>query len=239
MKNNFLLGLLSLSFCLPLFAGESDVLVVAMGGYNSCGSRGPTGIGMYAPVNKLMQELKGSWPDREVHYVITCLKSSPPPGGQVELITSRAPGKVYSGNTATVQKEIETISRMRKVTTVFMAGHSYGGWMAMHLASKLAPEVPLKGLYTIDPISPRCGPSQVVFGGQDCHQAPKEFDNQLIHDRVANWQNFYQNQDSWLTSSAIPEARNHHIVYRGPHTNIDSDTRTWKVVHSSVYGEVH
>jgi len=193
---------------------------------------------MYAPAKSLLDELQLTYADRKIHYVISCLDTAPPPSGKTQFLTSRLPGKLYSGNTTDIKKEIETLVRTRSIGAVFLTGHSYGGWMAMHLALVLAKEVPVHGLYTVDPISPRCGPSQVIFGGAECKQAPRELDNRKIADRVGKWENFYQNQDSWIQSSSIGEARNHHIKYRGPHTNIDSDKRTWDVIHASVYEQV-
>lgn len=230
----FVVSLVSIS----AFASDTDVLVVTMGGRTSCGSGGPTGMGMYAPTKSLLQDLQVSYADRKIHYVISCLDTSPPPSGRAQFFTSRLPGKLYSGNTMDIAKEIETLVRTRAIGAVFLTGHSYGGWMAMYLATKLAKEVPIHGLYTVDPISPRCGPSQVIFGGEDCKQAPREFDNRAILARVNQWENFFQNQDTWLQSSEIPEASNHHIKYRGPHTSIDSDARTWEVIHASVYHQV-
>ncbi len=227
-------------FTVSLFARPLDeIIVVALGGYTSCGSGGPTSMGMYTPVKKLIDDLKVVRAERRVHYVIGCLDSAAPPKGKGQFISSRLRGKAYSGDTSDIQREIETISKSSPNAPIFLAGHSYGGWQAMYLSTRLPAAITISGLYTIDPISNKCGASEVIFGSQECRRAPREFDNLAIQKRVGDWRNLYQDQDSWIHSSEISEAKNHHIVYRGPHTEIDADERTWDLIKSSVYSEVN
>src|SRR5690606_20393332 len=134
-----------------------------------------------------------------------------------------------------VKDEIETIAKAHPKIKVFIAGHSYGGWSAMFLSEKLPATIDIQALFTLDPISPACGPFEVIFGSSDCHQAPKDLNNSAIKNRLQAWVNFYQTDDSWLTSSEIPEAENHHIKYTwGPHGDLDSDSRVWKRVQEVV-----
>jgi hypothetical protein len=104
----------------------------------------------------------------------------------------------------------------------------------MYLGQYLKLRAPLAGLFTLDPISPNCGPAEVIFGGDACHEAPQEMNNALILSHTRFWMNFFQNQDSWLNSSAIQEAENWQVGYRGPHTDVDSDRGVWGKIQAAV-----
>lgn len=231
--------LLTLALCLSCFAfadADRSLLIFASGGYTSCDNGGPTGIGMYDHVLSTIQ--KGQQKSyANFHYIINCLTDAPPPSGQGQYISDEDPSsRKYADADELLELILSKVDRNPDLEIV-LAGHSYGGWLVMYFAENLAGKAKIAGLYTIDPISPKtCGPWGVISGAAGCHQAPKDRDNQLILENTQQWFNFYQNQDSWLTSSEIPDANdNFHIEYRGPHTQIDSDDRVWSRIQASVF----
>lgn len=227
--------LLSSLLTLGAVAAPADVLFVVIGGRDSCGGSGPNGIGMAGPFESLRQKLKGGGP--EVHYVMVCLTTSPPPDGQLQYVLSDESTATKQGTGATLMNEIERMSLEKSVEAVFVVGHSYGGWLSMYMAERLRQKGSLL-LFTVDPISTQCGPFEVVTGSKKCKQAPTDRDNAKIKAASRRWVNFYQNQDSWIQSGPVTEAENHHITYRGPHSNIDGDARTWKEIEAVATAEL-
>jgi pimeloyl-ACP methyl ester carboxylesterase len=231
---------LFLVFGISLLLGEaqaatpSQVSFIVMGGRTSCGSGDvePAGLAMYKPFLAMLSDLQASYSTQKFQYLVSCLNTDPPPDGEVLYITSEQPTVTQSGDTDELVKQ--TLSRFGSDEATFVIGHSYGGWMAMYITQNLKSTQKLAGLYTIDPISPNCGPAEVVFGGDECSQAPTELDNVAILNQTNRWLNFYQDSDDWIHSSSIPQAENTYEDYHGPHTEIDVDTRTWSTISAAV-----
>lgn len=225
---------------LALSAPPSEIFIAAFGGYTSCGKKAPepTGIGMYSPLTKLIADIKAASPRLKVSYVVSCFKNEAPPEGQVLYFTSDDPSRTQSGNAAVIMNELEKMTAKKEAQAIYIAGHSYGGYLAMYLMEKLRLTQKVQGLFTIDPIGPSCNAFKVVFGGADCKRAPTDRNNATIRSQTEQWVNFYQDQDAWLHSSAITEAENYRIAYRGPHTSIDSDERTWKEIRNRIFKPV-
>lgn len=234
------ISLLGLFFCLTQVTATppTDVLFVTLGGYSTCNNTGPTGIGMYRPFQAFLSKVKEQNAKTNIHYIVTCLPDVKPPKGQGQFISSQNPEKTQYGDTYRIRDEIEAIAKQSNDMQVYITGHSYGGWMSMFLTTNLSPTVKIKGLFTLDPISTKCGPSQVVLGGKACKQAPVEFDNKGLLARVGYWENFYQRQDAWLQSSSIPEAINHLMKYRGPHNSVDRDQAVWNMISDAILGKL-
>lgn len=211
------------------------MLVVALGGYNSCGSsNNPYSIGMYGQTEALVKKLSARTP--KVKYIVACLRTAAPPTGEGRYVTSDAPNDIRVGDAAKLKSVIESMST--KNTPIFVIGHSYGGWLSMYLSTQLA-DRKLAGLFTVDPISPKtCGPVEVLIGAAGCHQAPRDLENGDILKTTAHWLNFFQTDDRWLTSSEIDEAQNFHITYDDSHTAIDGDDRVWTRIVTTVQSEV-
>lgn len=108
-------------------------------------------------------------------------------------------------------------------TDVLIAGHSHGGWMAIRVAYQLGlmPQVNLRELLTIDPISYDLCASQwfpayvaawsIGLGGvpDDCHRAPKDIAH--LAPAVAKtlnhrWTNIYQEDMAFVSSGPIVAA---------------------------------
>ena len=106
--------------------------------------------------------------------------------------------------------------------------------MAMRLAHDLGKKASIQSLVTIDPIGPQCGWTGVIFGSSDCHRAPRDPDWVKVRQGVGSWWNFYQTDDTWLTSSAIAEAKNARIDFWGPHSQIDTHPAVWKPIEAEM-----
>jgi pimeloyl-ACP methyl ester carboxylesterase len=214
-------------------SSDSDVFFIVMGGRTSCGSGSPAaqGTAMNRPFQAMLGHLKNRFRQRKFSYLVSCLDTEAPPGGQARFFTSDQPNFEERGNADELVRQTELFTPSR---AVFVIGHSYGGFLAMYVAQNLRIDRPLDGLFTVDPISPNCGPGGVVFGSQACHSAPSEMDNDLIRRQTKRWINYFQDQDTWINSSAISEAENLHIQYRGPHNRIDLDRRTWESIEAAV-----
>jgi len=237
MKSLFLLALLGLSSVGNSALPEHSLFVV-MGGRTSCGSKQPpaAGIGMHRPFQKMVGELKKENPNANIDYLVSCLNSSPPPSAKAPYITSEDPKKSHEGNANVLESEISRLAAKYDDTEIFMVGHSYGGWLAMYLAERTPLKNGIRAFFTVDAISTLCGPMEYVFGSDYCHQAPRDRDNTAIVKNSRRWVNFYQDDDGMLHSSDIPEATNHRIDFRGAHTQIDNDPRTWEIIKSEVRG---
>ena len=126
--------------------------------------------------------------------------------------------------------------------SVYLIGHSYGGWSVMKLAMMLLDKYSVEGLVTIDPISPlSCTPADVLsfFSSKGCQQAPSDIsatDRDRLKSEISSWAHFYQTQFERLHSSAYVEP---HFVrklsfaaespfYNDPHALIGRDPRIWK-----------
>lgn len=223
------------------FAEPQKVLFAVFGGYESCSKSSrsdlpPLGIGMHPPFEDVRSEVQTLHRGMAIITLSACLYSSAPPGGEGRYVVSDQPGKLKYGDTDVIRGEIERIVSAHPGIEVFLAGHSYGAWMTMYIAEKLAGKINLKGLFTIDPIGPACGPAGVIFGDPACHSAPTDRDNKKIAKSAGIWANFYQDEDNWLSSSSIAEAtENNHITYYwGPHSDIDSDDSVWNRIGEAV-----
>ncbi len=221
-------------------AAPEKILFVTLGGYDSCSKSSrsdlpPLGTGMYPRSEKVSQAVATKSRGLKILWIAGCLEAEAPPDGEGQFVYSDRPRSLDHGDARKLRNEIEAIAKAEPGIPVFIAGHSYGGWIGMYLADELHASVKIAGLFTVDPISPDCGPMEFVFGDSSCHRAPEDFDNKAILKRVGNWVNFYQTADSWLSSSKIPGAENHEIEFTwGPHGDIDSDPGVWKRIQQVV-----
>lgn len=221
-------------------AAPGKILMVTLGGYNSCSKSTrsdlpPLGTGLYPRSDKMSQAVSTKSRGLKILWIAACLEGDAPPDGEGQYVHYDQPKHLSYGDARKIRNEIEAVAKAEPGIPVFIAGHSYGGWMSMYLAEELNASVKIAGLFTVDPIGPACGPAGVFFGDPACHSAPDDFDNKAILKRVGTWVNFYQTADSWLTSSAIAEAENHEVIQTwGPHGDIDSDPGVWKRIQQAV-----
>ncbi len=216
-------------------------LFVVMGGYQSCknalrSTTRASDIPIAHHFDKMAKSFISANKDLEILTLHSCLNSDAPPDGEAEYVLSDSPSTDRTGDTDKIQLEIEDLVKANTGLDVYLIGHSYGGWMAMHLAENLDSKTQIKGIVTMDPIGPDCTASGVIFGASECHSAPTDLDNKAIRKRVGTWINFYQTEDSWLTSSSIAEAsEDHEIVFDwGPHSEISRRKDVWQTIEKSL-----
>ena len=217
-------------------ATPSPILFVVMGGHNSCNKSQttvrPLGTGVYLNYDTVAP----NWNSRgaKISVITTCLYGDAPPEGEMDYVLPD--GSTHVGDAYDLAKEINALVKKQPTTRLYFIGHSYGAWTGMFLAESMNNPAKIEALITIDPIGPGCDTLGVIFGSDDCHQAPTDRDNAAIAKKVGIWLNFYQDADDWLTSSEIPEAtKNHYIDFGwGPHGDIDADRRVWTAIDQSV-----
>jgi hypothetical protein len=215
------------------------ILFLVQGGYDSCSSSSrsdlpPLGMKMVPPFLKMLSAVSKVDPAFTPLVITGCLDTDPPPSGYAQFVVPDRPKNVVYGPTSKLQSELTRMVLANPDAPIVFIGHSYGAWMAMHLALKPAfKRIAL--LVTLDPIGPECGPLGVVFGDSACHNAPTDLDNRSIGRKSDKWINFYQEDDSWLSSSEIAGAENYAVdVTWGPHSDINRNTRVWSVIQKAV-----
>ncbi len=215
---------------------------LVQGGYDSCNTSSradlpPLGIKMVPSFQKMLGALAKRDSTFTPIVLSGCLDTEPPPDGEVQLVLPENPRSLVYGNTLKVQNELARLARAYPDAPLIVIGHSYGAWMAMHVALKPAVKR-LALLVTLDPIGPECGPLGVVFGDSACHNAPA-VDSRAIRQKSDKWLNFYQDDDSWLSSSEIPGAENYAVdATWGPHSEINRNARVWAVIQKAVFEKI-
>jgi pimeloyl-ACP methyl ester carboxylesterase len=230
-----------LLFSASVFAAPKTAVFAVLAGYNSCKNATRSGpragsIPMANAYLKMQKNLQTKFPGIKITTLYACLNGDAPPDAMAEYTMSDTPRKDRLGNTRDIRAELEAIVKANPATPVYIVGHSYGGWMSMYLTQTFAGKPNFKGLFTIDPISRECGVSGVIFGGEECHSAPSDLENKNIKTRTGVWLNFFQNEDSWLTSSSVPEAdENYEIRFEwGPHSAMNADKTVWDHIETAV-----
>jgi pimeloyl-ACP methyl ester carboxylesterase len=209
---------------------EERVLLVVMGGNTSCardadGRNSPRGMSMYEPFTQLVSDLEGQ--GRVVDYLLTCHTSS----ATVQAFGSDDPDTLLQLDRAAFQAKLAQLKVREADSKVYMAGHSYGGWLAMKTALEL--DIRYDGMFTIDPISRETCTFTRPFG---CTSAPGDINTsmrELIRQRSGTWANYYQTRTGYLRSSAIAQAHeNAELEYS--HVDIDTAPEVWSRLTESV-----
>ena len=214
-------------------ASESDrekVLVVVMGGNTSCGqdaegAQSPLLMSMHAPFENMRKNLEESGLFT-VDYLLSCHTTD----AVVHFTASDAPGRLFATDFAGVQQKIDDLYDGGGAHRLILAGHSYGGWLAMKTASVLHEKIAT--LVTIDPISRKtCS----IFTPGGCTQAPTDIvhtEREAIKANAGHWLNFWQKRTFYLHASVIPEA-DENVEEQAEHTQIDSIPDVWeKLAHA-------
>jgi pimeloyl-ACP methyl ester carboxylesterase len=184
---------------------------------------------------KFLKKIAAAYPKTQMLTLAGCLDTSAPPLGEGMYIDSENPTSLKNADSYGVKDRVEELLKKNPGMPLFLIGHSYGGWMSMFLAEELSGPPNLRGLFTIDPIGPECDALGVVLGDSACHEAPTDRNNKTIQKRAEVWANFYQDTDSWISSSAIKEAKNtHYEAEWGPHSDIAERGDLWSSLEHSV-----
>ncbi len=207
-------------------AQSDSVFLAVFGGNASCkpddtGEDTPLGMDMYAPFRILDDHLTNDngW---NVTWLLTCHNSD----DVVFYVTSDEPTTMREMSIPQVVPLIENLTGTNHSGHVFLAGHSYGGWLALKAGLALADDVKVEGLFSIDPISrPNC----TFANPAECTQAPSDITHAqrlMLSERTDHWLNFYENQTFYLHSGPMPEADENIQVATG-HTGMDTHTNVW------------
>jgi len=204
-----------------------NMLFVVMGGNISCHkdaqgrTSSPYGLNMYAPFSRLVDELQsteGISPD----FILTCHNED----AVVHTVMSDDPQHIVDMDLDQVAPRIEDFAQTHQDGHVFIAGHSYGGWLAMKVVLALDHRIAVDNLYTFDPISRvDCSPSK-PFG---CQSAPTDMTAdglQALVDWTGHWTNFWEVRTFYLHSAAIPEA-DENVEEFTTHYGIDTAADVW------------
>ena len=173
---------------------------------------------------KPLLDAAAAWSGSAVPYVVTCFGSGHDTAWiQTDLNTTST--GVPAGTVPDLVAQ--RAAQLGEGAEVVMIGHSWGGWLAMSDALKLPETARLRYLATLDPISwQTCPPSTLISavlggtpsGGPEapCTEAPDDLAPEFaaIRQRAAYWGEFYQDQFSYLHSSAIDVAdESKHLSY--------------------------
>jgi pimeloyl-ACP methyl ester carboxylesterase len=187
-------------------SAPSRVLLAVMGGNASCkadanGETSPYGMKMYTAFETLADSLRGD-NHLQVDFFLSCYNLD----ATVHYFTSDQPQTLLATSNDQVPGMIGAMAQNQGSTRVYLAGHSYGGWLAMKTGLALPAGVDVGGLVTIDPISQA---NCTILNPADCTEAPSDIvpaDRQTLRQRVGTWDNFYETNTFFLHSSAIAEA---------------------------------
>jgi len=206
-------------------------IIVVMGGNTSCGrdaqenDPSPYAMGMYSRVRTLIDTLR----DRagvSSQYIVSCYGES----STVVYSTSSEPDKISQVNREEFTQLIEATHR-RTEQFLYLAGHSYGGWLGMKVAADLGEQI--EGLFTIDPISRVKCSFNKPFG---CQSSPTDIPSdqrRTIQQGTEHWANFYQKQTWYLHASSIAEADKNYKI-SAAHTEIDTKADVWNEIYKVV-----
>lgn len=221
-------------------AGFGKGLVVISGGYQSCPRNGEFISLPHVPeISKIVKAAQPfisavSQKEDGVDVIWSCF-SGVKSGWNPYKVISKGPMTFQFGSHGTVISKIDynsaDIDNGRPISpffryvenyidqnhpsAVYVAGHSFGGWTAMQLGTRLAgKQVTIDGMILIDPISPFQCPANVMatsvaIKGDSpvgCHMAPRDLlvrnMEELAHQ--SKWLvNFYQTKFATLHSSAL------------------------------------
>jgi pimeloyl-ACP methyl ester carboxylesterase len=212
---------------------SKTTLFTYFGGNTSCGkdangnSPSPYGQKAWSEIYNLLKAHNTE--TTKVEYIISCYTDK----ADVILAHSRRPGEIFATDTEGfadfVAKYVEAIQPDRTV----LAGHSYGGWLAMKVSELQGDRIPNHHLHTVDPISRKTCSFSSPFG---CQSAPEDFSSSEradLADRSDLWINYFQTQTWYLHSSAIREA-DQNYKFKTSHTDIDSAAQVWESMSRSI-----
>ena len=192
------------------FEKDERLLVLVMGGRNSCGRDGdPEAMSMYPQASRALDILRETY---RITTVLTCYDSY-----------STLFYRMGTVQRAKHQDDLLDLVNRQEKDHILYIGHSYGGWLAMALT--------LQGhtksyLYTIDPISPVECELTNPTSWTGCQRAPQDLPQDAVAQKTNLWSNFYQTTTMYLHSSEIPQAENFHVEGVG-HTQIDNHETVW------------
>ncbi len=236
--------------------GDPDAYVVLSGGFGSCGDYGPHTMGSFQSLQIMLAELNEALPEIRVGFLVSCLVRDAPPGG-LAYFHINGDSELFWTPAGVLHEVIDLL--VPDEASVYLIGHSYGGWLAIHtfLALEEIHRREVAALFTIDPISPKaCEPDllkHIFLGGFDvtvnlgsggfldptllggCRRAPNEFPPDL-EDRTEH-HNFYQQNGGYIQSGPMPGANNLEVK-RERHTTVAYSPRVWDRIRATIEADL-
>ena len=195
---------------------SSRLLIVAMGGRNSCQKAAPYSpktMSMYTEVQKALDKLSPHYSQTDI--LASCFRGD----GQV-FYTDSPDADVKKGDMRDIASILDSTQ-----ATVVVIGHSYGGWLAMQTLLHTRLKV---SLFTIDPISPVNCAFLKPQNWLGCTKAPTDIPYDIVAQRTFEWYNYFQTSTRYLHSSEIPQARKNIYLRGSGHTTIDNNQAIWQ-----------
>lgn len=229
------IGCSSASSHLSSFGEQKEVKFVIMGGNASCqnddfgNTRSPIGTDIYNAFKNMLGTVT-SGGEYQTKWIVSCHRNN---NAAVHYTTSESMNQVFETTPEEYIKMITGDYFSTSPKSVFMAGHSYGGWLAMKTAIAARPDQTFDGVFTIDPIS-RVHCTFSNPGG--CTSAPRDITNAQrseIKSKSALWSNFYQTKTFYLHSAPMEEADENQKLNLS-HTQIDNADVIWSRIGASV-----
>lgn len=228
-------GCSSDSSLLSSFREISEVKFVIMGGNSTCqpddfgNTRSPIGTEIYNAFKEMLGQVN---PDNQfaTNWIVSCHRNN---NAAVFYTSSDSMNQVFETTPEEYVKLITGDYFASAPRSIFMAGHSYGGWLAMKTVLAARPDQKFDGVFTIDPIS-RKHCTFVTPAG--CMSAPQDVSNAEraeINTRSTLWSNFYQTQTFYLHSAPMEEA-NENLNLPLAHTTIDNSPVVWNRIRDFV-----
>lgn len=201
----------------PAPSGPVTPVLVFLSGYTSCGTNNaneldPTLSPILTLFQTAQQELQAKG-YKSVPWLLGCYGTD-----NVNIVYTRSTdnGKI---STDTVQDMITALGQLTSGVahpSLFVTGHSYGGWTAMDVVLQVGGTDHVAGLMTLDPISKvTCTPANFVDAllgvatDPGCTEAPTDFGASglaQIAEQAGKWENFYQTDLAALHSGPIANA---------------------------------
>ena len=205
-------------------SASNRLLIVAMGGRNSCekvAPYSPKTMSMYTEVQKALDKLSPHYARTDI--LASCFRGD----GQLFYIDSLL-ADVKKGDMRDIASLMDSTQ-----ATVVVIGHSYGGWLAMQTLLHARLKV---SLFTIDPISPVNCAFLKPQNWLGCIKAPTDIPYDIVAQRTFDWHNFFQTSTRYLHSSEIPQARKNIYLSGSGHTTIDNHQAIWQAFVDNLKG---
>jgi hypothetical protein len=218
---------------------REEIQFVIMGGNSTCknddfgNTRSPIGTDIYNAFQGMLAEVNAN-NQYAAKWIVSCHRNGI---ATVYYTTSESMNQVVA---ATQEEYIKMLTGQyfsSAPRAVFLAGHSYGGWLAMKTTLAASPEQNFGGIFTIDPIS-RVHCTFTNPGG--CMSAPRDISNperSVINDRSGFWGNYYQTKTFYLHSAPMEEA-DENLKLNATHTSIDNDPIVWSKISTTVQAQL-
>lgn len=221
-----------------------DVILIGMGGYLSCPDSNLYGATHFSKMQDIENALRAQ--GRDTKKIFSCYDSSAADIQNLAIHFAMPDGQQRTDNIWWYMDLIANEINSNPDHDVYLIGHSHGGWLSLKLLNDKIFDRPIKGYFSIDPISRvECSPTKFaentvgnIFGRTNpaenpCLKFPYDAgDLAKIRRNTGFWKNFYQENSPFLHSGSAPNAENIRKDY-GPENGFDPINSA----HSKIWGD--